>query len=113
MRSYQEGGPSCGPGIYKTLRLNSVRFITNPHKFRQDPDAAWREMDANRYDLIIVDEAHHLPASFWQEILDHFSGAKKVFLTATPYKNNKEETICPDLEERIVYRLTRRMAEER
>eukprot|EP01087_Luapelamoeba_hula_P024040 TRINITY_DN901_c0_g1_i1.p1 TRINITY_DN901_c0_g1~~TRINITY_DN901_c0_g1_i1.p1 ORF type:complete len:426 (+),score=45.03 TRINITY_DN901_c0_g1_i1:1391-2668(+) len=85
--------------------------ITNPHKFQSKPDAAWREMEQNRYDLVIVDEAHHLPATFWTEILNHFTTAKKVFFTATPFKDSGEP-ICADIGDRIIYRLRRDQAEE-
>lgn len=40
----------------------------------------------------LVDEAHHLPASQWQEIIDKFKKhAKIVFFTATPTRADKTE----------------------
>eukprot|EP01087_Luapelamoeba_hula_P024042 TRINITY_DN901_c0_g1_i3.p1 TRINITY_DN901_c0_g1~~TRINITY_DN901_c0_g1_i3.p1 ORF type:complete len:427 (+),score=42.17 TRINITY_DN901_c0_g1_i3:1394-2674(+) len=99
----------------KDLKAAAVQLsplhITNPHKFRSKYDAAWREMEQNLYDLVIVDEAHHLPATFWTEILNHFTTAKKVFFTATPFKDGGKP-ICADIEDRIIYRLTRGEAEE-
>ncbi|MHA1330870.1 MAG: DEAD/DEAH box helicase [Candidatus Hodarchaeales archaeon] len=41
------------------------------------------------FDLIILDEAHHEPASTWRAIAKHFKGAKKVFLTATPFRRDR------------------------
>jgi superfamily II DNA or RNA helicase len=43
---------------------------------------------ADLFDLVIVDEAHHVPAPTWRAILDHFDGARKVLLTATPRRRD-------------------------
>ncbi|MBN7384528.1 type III restriction enzyme res subunit [Mycobacteroides abscessus subsp. massiliense] len=43
---------------------------------------------ADLFDLVIVDEAHHAPARTWRAILDHFDGARKVLLTATPRRRD-------------------------
>lgn len=40
--------------------------------------------DPNLFDLLIIDEAHHAPATTWRAILDHFPTARAVLLTATP-----------------------------
>ena len=39
---------------------------------------------ASTPDLIIIDEAHHAVAGSWDKIIDHFSAAKLVGVTATP-----------------------------
>jgi superfamily II DNA or RNA helicase len=38
------------------------------------------------FDLLIVDEGHHIPADSWQQIITHFRFAKKLYLTATPFR---------------------------
>jgi superfamily II DNA or RNA helicase len=43
------------------------------------------------FDLILVDESHHLPAKTWTEITDQFPKSKKVFFTATPFRRDKKE----------------------
>lgn len=40
------------------------------------------------FDLIIVDEAHHAPADSWQNINRAFPDAKKIYCTATPFRND-------------------------
>jgi superfamily II DNA or RNA helicase len=40
------------------------------------------------FDLLIVDEAHHAPAETWSAILQHFSEARSVLLTATPRRRD-------------------------
>lgn len=50
------------------------------------------ELDASEdyFDLILVDESHHLPAMTWTKIVNKFPSAKKVFFTATPYRRDKQ-----------------------
>lgn len=38
------------------------------------------------FDLLIVDEGHHIPADSWQQILAAFPATKKLYLTATPFR---------------------------
>lgn len=42
------------------------------------------------FDLVIFDEAHHAPADTWKAYLDHYPGARFVFLTATPFRRDKK-----------------------
>lgn len=42
------------------------------------------------FDLVIFDEAHHAPADTWAAFLDHFTGARFVFLTATPFRRDRK-----------------------
>lgn len=43
------------------------------------------------FDLILVDEAHHAPASSWRAILERFPQARRVLFTATPFRNDERE----------------------
>jgi len=43
------------------------------------------------FDLILVDEAHHSPASTWRNTLSAFPHAKKVLVTATPFRRDRKE----------------------
>ena len=43
------------------------------------------------FDLVLVDEAHHVPASTWQQILINIRKAKKYLFTATPFRLDKKE----------------------
>jgi hypothetical protein len=40
------------------------------------------------FDMVIVDEAHHAPASTWQAVLDHFAARRRLLLTATPRRRD-------------------------
>lgn len=43
------------------------------------------------FDLILVDEAHHSPASTWRNTLSAFPNAKTVLVTATPFRRDRKE----------------------
>jgi superfamily II DNA or RNA helicase len=40
--------------------------------------------DPNFFDLILIDEAHHSPASSWIDIINHYTSASIVLFTTTP-----------------------------
>lgn len=46
------------------------------------------EPDPSFFDLIIIDEAHHKPATTWRSILDYYPNARAVLLTATPRRSD-------------------------
>jgi superfamily II DNA or RNA helicase len=39
----------------------------------------------NKFDLVLIDEAHHVPAKTWTEILESTNEAKHFLFTATPF----------------------------
>lgn len=43
------------------------------------------------FQLVLVDEAHHEPASTWNAILDSLPYARRVLFTATPYRSDRKE----------------------
>ena len=47
--------------------------------------------DPNFFDLILIDEAHHSPASSWIDIINHYTSASIVLFTATPFRRDKKE----------------------
>jgi type I restriction enzyme R subunit len=63
--------------------LGLYQAITGP----EDRQKLFREFSPGFFDLIIIDECHRGSAaadSAWREILDHFSAATQIGLTATP-----------------------------
>lgn len=59
----------------------------------EDPNGVFREFAPDFFDLIIVDECHRGSAraeSSWRAILDHFSPAAQLGMTATP---KRDETV--------------------
>ena len=60
-----------------------------------DPDAIYRRFDHDFFDLVIVDECHRGSAgseSSWRAILDHFSSAAQIGMTATPKRDDTIDT---------------------
>lgn len=47
--------------------------------------------EVDLFDLILVDEAHHVPAFTWTNVVKRFTNAKKIFFTATPFRRDKKE----------------------
>ena len=43
------------------------------------------------FDLIVIDEAHHVPANTWTQILANFPKARHLLLTATPFRRDNKE----------------------
>ena len=42
------------------------------------------------FDAIFFDEAQHLPARTWDDIVQHFPDARVISFTATPYRNDRK-----------------------
>lgn len=64
----------------------------------------WEKLDREFYDFIIVDEAHHAPASSYQGIFDGFSPKILLGLTATPERMDGE-SILPFFNNKIATEL--------
>jgi superfamily II DNA or RNA helicase len=43
------------------------------------------------FDLLLIDEAHHLGAKTWRAVIDAFPAAAKALFTATPYRRDRRE----------------------
>lgn len=61
------------------------------------------------FDLIIVDEAHHIMSSGYQKIIDYFSSAKLLGVTATPDRADKKKLT---VFESVAYEYTIREAQQ-
>jgi type I site-specific restriction endonuclease len=46
--------------------------------------------DRNYFSLLIIDEAHHAAAGDWQKVINYFSGAKVLGVTATPNRADRK-----------------------
>lgn len=44
-----------------------------------------------KFDVVLIDEAHHVPAKTWEQILININWAKQVLFTATPFRLDKKE----------------------
>lgn len=65
------------------IHLALYQALTGP----EESQKAYKQVDPDFFDLIVIDECHRGSASeesAWREILEYFSGATQVGLTATP-----------------------------
>jgi superfamily II DNA or RNA helicase len=46
---------------------------------------------ADLFDLLLIDEAHHVPAQSWQAVLNAFRSTHRVLFTATPFRRDGRE----------------------
>lgn len=75
-------------GIYQTLWLEG-----------EDGQRLFERFPRDFFDLIIIDEAHRSGFGTWREILDYFSGAVHLGMTATPRQTDNVDTygyFCAD-----------------
>ncbi|BBP73869.1 hypothetical protein PHLH6_58730 [Pseudomonas sp. Seg1] len=75
-----------------TSLVQSHFVYSNIQQIHSDRSTALtNRVPSDFFDLIIIDEAHHAPAETWQKTLNHFSKAKKLFVTGTPFRGDKQE----------------------
>ncbi len=46
---------------------------------------------ADLFDLLLVDEAHHAPATTWRGLLEAFPDSRRALFTATPFRQDRRE----------------------
>lgn len=61
-----------------------------PNSINEGINAIFRP-EEDLFDLVLVDEAHHVPAFTWTNVIKAFPNAKKIFFTATPFRRDKKE----------------------
>lgn len=77
----------------RTFRARDI-VLANADKFHVRENSEWQKLlPKEQFDLIIVDEAHHLPSEKWKRIIEHFQPSQLIFLTATPYRANGESIV--------------------
>ncbi len=74
------------------IYLSLYQAITGPEKHQK----IFRKFSPGFFDLIVIDECHRGSAAedaAWREILDYFSSATQIGLTATPKETNYDSNI--------------------
>lgn len=79
--------------------------ITNIHQLATSVDKWLMQFPDGFFDMIIIDEAHHSAADSWTKVLQRFSDAKIIHLTATPFRSDRQE-----IDGELVYRYSFRSA---
>ena len=82
--------------IYQSIAEIKNRVIeTTEEESEDDVTAYYKQYPSNFFDLIIIDECHRGSAndeSSWKDILNHFSSAVHLGLTATPKRDDNGDT---------------------
>ena len=82
--------------IYQSIAENKNRVVeTTEEENEDDVTAYYKQYPSNFFDLIIIDECHRGSAndeSSWKDILNHFSSAVHLGLTATPKRDDNGDT---------------------
>ncbi|MDA7754238.1 DEAD/DEAH box helicase family protein [Pseudomonadales bacterium] len=74
------------------VHLALYQALTGPEEYQK----AYKQVDPEFFDLIVIDECHRGSASeesAWREILEYFSSATQVGLTATPKETDQVSNI--------------------
>ncbi|WP_153446834.1 EcoAI/FtnUII family type I restriction enzme subunit R [Vibrio algicola] len=74
------------------IHLALYQALTGP----EESQKAYKQVDPDFFDLIVIDECHRGSASeesAWREILEYFSSASQVGLTATPKETDEVSNI--------------------
>jgi type I restriction enzyme R subunit len=70
------------------IHLALYQALTGP----EEQQKAYKQVDRNFFDLVVIDECHRGSAaddSAWREILEYFSSATQIGLTATPKETDE------------------------
>ncbi|MEV7777847.1 EcoAI/FtnUII family type I restriction enzme subunit R [Kitasatospora sp. NPDC088351] len=95
--------PAFGEDVHKISGGKAVRgrkiffalYQSLDNGGKSDEEALFKQYDHDYFDLVIVDECHRGSSreeSKWRAILEHFSSAVQIGLTATPVSNKDADT---------------------
>lgn len=79
--------------------------ITNIHQLATSVDKWLMQFPDRFFDMIIIDEAHHSAADSWKKVLARFPEAKVIYMTATPFRSDRQE-----IDGELIYRYPFRSA---
>ncbi|MGP1505154.1 MAG: DEAD/DEAH box helicase [Eggerthia catenaformis] len=69
-------------GEWFRITVGSVQTLQNEKRLSK--------FDENYFDTIIIDEAHHILSNGYQRVMEHFSSAEVLGVTATPDRGDKK-----------------------
>ena len=109
-----EKSSEIAPDAMKLSHIHIVNAQKGHKKSSTGELLTWTDLEPDLFSVVIVDEAHHLPAKQWGDIISRFKDfAKVIFLTATPFRSDKKN-ITEDLPNTgLAYHLPRREAVEK
>jgi len=78
-----EKSESSARDAWERVVLGSIQSLSQDKRLSEYPK--------NHFDTIVVDEAHHVMAPTYRSVLDHFSSAKVLGVTATPDRGDMQD----------------------
>jgi DNA repair protein RadD len=88
-----------GPKANMDDCINSHLVVANIQQLAGSADRWLSQFPTDFFDLVVIDEGHHVAAESWQKVIRAFPKARFVSLTATPFRADNK-----DLLGELVYR---------
>lgn len=73
--------------------VNSHIVVANIQQLASSTDRWLSQFPSDFFDLVIVDEGHHIAAESWQKVVRAFPQARFVSLTATPFRSDNKDLL--------------------
>ena len=73
--------------------VNSHIVVANIQQLASSADRWLSQFPSDFFDLVIIDEGHHVAAESWQKVVRAFPQARFVSLTATPFRADNKELL--------------------
>lgn len=86
IRAVAVEGHSTDWGVLQTADV----VVAIPQSISPGSESAVSVPPSDMFDMIIVDEAHHLPSKTWHSVLDHSEAQFRLLLTATPFRLDRK-----------------------
>lgn len=82
-------GMRCSVEKAEQTAVGSWNFVTVGSVQTMMRDSRLKRIAPDRYDVVVVDEAHHALSDSYQRVLEHFHGADVLGVTATPDRGDR------------------------
>jgi DNA repair protein RadD len=82
-----------GPKANMDDCINSHLVVVNIQQLASRADRWLSQFPSDFFDLVIIDEGHHVAAESWQRVVRAFPAAKFVSLTATPFRADNQDLL--------------------
>lgn len=73
--------------------VNSHIVVANIQQLASSADRWLSQFPSDFFDLVIIDEGHHVAAESWQKVVRAFPHARFVSLTATPFRADNKDLL--------------------
>lgn len=82
-----------GPKANMDDCVNSHVVVANIQQLASSADRWLSQFPSDFFDLVIIDEGHHVAAESWQKVIRAFPQARFVSLTATPFRADNKDLL--------------------